>query len=178
MRKSILLLSAVVCFILIVYYFFLYSEKPLQLSDDESSEPFRLPFKIPFISPESEEESTGSGAGLGAGSEEGGGSGGPVNETLYVPSIYVLSVDSIPSQLDVYMEYEFNDTVFNSTQPTPFSLEIEESTVVCVADATGYSGIFWLLDEVGCEFNECGEFEWGCSILMDGNHIAMLRQYS
>ena len=95
-----------------------------------------------------------------------------------MPSIYTLSVDSIPSQLEVYTEYVSDSNVTNETSPTPFSMELVESTVVCVADATGYEGIFWLVDEVGCEFSRCGEFEWGCSITMDGNHTATLRQYS
>jgi hypothetical protein len=111
--------------------------------------------------------------GTGAASEEAAG-----GETPHVPSIYTLSIDSIPPQLDVYIEYMSNDTVINETKQTPFSLELEENTVACVADSTGYEGIFWLLDEVGCEFANCGDFEWGCSITMDSDHNATLRQYS
>jgi hypothetical protein len=172
MRKSLLILTAVAaCFILLVYFAFS-QETSLSEQGEEGSSVFKLPFKIPFITPDTEEETNSGGSGAVT-TTEGSGS-----EEPYVPSIYTLSIDSIPSPLDVYTEYVSNGTLSNETRPTPFSLELEENMVVCVADATGYEGIFWLLDEVGCEFARCGEFEWGCSITMDSDHNATLRQYS
>lgn len=176
MRNLVLIIAVVfVCFILLIV-FTSYSPSGISEDEGEGASVFRLPFRIPFITPSDEGETGGgSGSGTTTGGASGGGSG---NETPYVPSIYNLSIDSIPSQLEVYTEYVSNDTVVNETKPTPFSLELKENTVACVADATGYEGIFWLLDEVGCEFSKCGEFEWGCSITMDSDHDATLRQYS
>lgn len=178
MRKSLLIIIVIVACILIIFFYSFLSLGGTAINGEASSEAFELPFKIPFISSDSEEGGAGGGTGAAGGSEEGVGGSGGFEEAPYVPSIYVLTIDSIPPNLDVYTEYVFNDTINNSTQPTPLYIELVEGTVVCVADSTGYEGIFWLLDEIGCEFSRCGEFEWGCSILMDGNHTATLRQYS
>jgi hypothetical protein len=178
MRKLFLVLI-VIAFILITFvlYSFL-SPRSTTLLTGENGESFELPFEIPFISSESEEETTtpqGAG-GMGTAGEEGIGSGG---EAPSGPKVnYTLNIDSIPSDLTIYVEYYVNNTLFNTTQITPFSLEIEEGTTACVVEVTGYEGIFWLLDEIGCEFVDCGEHEWGCSMFMDGSHVATLRQYS
>ncbi len=180
MRKLFLLLI-VIAFILItvVLYGFLFPGVTVIRVGEEGS--FEMPFVIPFISSDSEEvtsspEGTG-GGGLGARGEEVG--GGVGEEVIEQPKVnYALNVDSIPSNLTIYVEYSINNTIFNTTQTTPLSLGAEEGTTVCVVEVTGYEGIFWLLDEVGCDFVDCGGYEWGCGVYMDGSHNATLRQYS
>jgi hypothetical protein len=119
--------------------------------------------------------------GGGAGKAEGGGGGGAVgnstNETMAEKGYY-LNVSSTPSGFDIVAFYYEDGNFTNITAPTPYSLYVDVNTTACLAEPTGYNGIWWQVDGGSYNMSKCYGYTNGCLIVMNRTHDVRMRQNS
>ncbi|NIM47561.1 MAG: hypothetical protein GTN40_05405 [Candidatus Aenigmarchaeota archaeon] len=183
MKKKhwIIFIILFVCVDLIIFYF-LYPSLPAQTvpiispeqqdGEGETETPGNLTF------PWSPQESSGTeGAGPEEGGEGGGeggsgGSGGGEETTPTGPLIYTLRIQSDPSNLSVFVNYNINGIVSNITQMAPFSLEVDSNSVACVLayELRGSGTLKWTKDGEECISSSCYPPFFGCEVLMDSDH--------
>lgn len=176
MRKKYFLIIFVILLLIAFFYIFLISPNSafngsgnLQNGENNSTS-FRLP-REPEKSPQ---EPSGGGTGI----KTGGGSNG-LGETNITPSIkQALDIESTPSGFSIITFYYSDGNFTNVTQSTPYSLNIDDNTTVCLAESTGYSGIWWQVDEMPYNMSKCYGYSNGCLVLMNQSHVVRLRQNS
>lgn len=188
MRKRYLsVLITVIVFVIAFYYLSLPTSPPnilnqLQSQGNQTQEN-RSFFNFPFIPGQSNKEPSsggGSGGGSGGSSSGGskGGSSGQTNQTNTPKIYYTLNIDSGFGSTDIITAYYENDTSYNITKKTPYSIDIEANTEACVAAASSYTGYFWAVDQSSCDMINCGDYPSGCKITMDKPHNVTIFQNS
>jgi hypothetical protein len=204
MRKRYLLVIIVLILIVsifsIIYYLSLpttfpnvFNEPQNQGNDSQGDKGFLgLPFRFPWQTTQTTpNQSSGGGSegggGAGAGGTGGGaGTGGTGEETsTYIQNpYYKLSVDSVPDNLKIFASYYVNGIESSLVSNTPFSLETDPGSPVCMllASMIGNNTLKWTVDEQDCQFSVCEGFsrtetlysDYGCLINMNEDHSVTL----
>ena len=198
MRKRYLLVLIATAFIAVfslIYFLTLstpfsnYNEP--QNQGNETPTPYRLPFRLPWEAPPATtNKSSGAGAGGsgsgGSGGSGSGGSGSGGGEETDTKTYYVLSANSSPEGLSIFLSYYFNNEARSITLSAPFNLEVDPSSSVCVlpASLTSKGILRWTVDGQECRFYTCEASYYdrkenlysddGCMINMDANHLLVL----
>lgn len=166
-----------------IYYSITPVEEESILSSEQGSNESNTttPWKFPRIvfpwTPKKTASSGNEGSGGSAGSG-GSGSGGSVEVNRTKPLVnYTLYVDSVPSNLTIFVNYSIDRQVSEIKDIAPYSLKIDGDSTVCVlVEYPGGSGTLkWEIDGRDCIAKECYSPWAGCEVLMDSDHTIIVR---